>query len=76
MTTKQEQALGGAREPSRNAGCRPFRRAAWNAWALRKEEFERVMLNALIRNPELQDVRPQFSLDVAVADCIQAGLLP
>ena len=32
-------------------------------------------LNALIRTPALQDC-DRTSLDIAVADCIQAGLLP
>ena len=39
------------------------------------EAYERVVLNALIRNPDLQDC-DRASLDIAVADCIQAGLLP
>ena len=39
------------------------------------EAYERVVLNALIRNPQLQDC-DRNSLDIAVADCIQAGLIP
>ena len=39
------------------------------------EAYERVVLNALIRNPNLADC-DRNSLDIAVADCIQAGLLP
>ena len=39
------------------------------------EAYERVVLNALIRNPNLADC-DRTSLDIAVADCIQAGLLP
>ena len=39
------------------------------------EAYERVVLNALIRNPQLQNC-DRNSLDIAVADCIQAGLLP
>ena len=39
------------------------------------EAYERVVLNALIRNPQLAEC-DRSSLDVAVADCIQAGLLP
>ena len=39
------------------------------------EAYERVVLNALIRNPNLADC-DRSSLDIAVADCIQAGLLP
>ena len=39
------------------------------------EAYERVVLNALIRNPSLADC-DRNSLDIAVADCIQAGLLP
>ena len=39
------------------------------------EAYERVVLNALIRNPNLSEC-DRNSLDIAVADCIQAGLLP
>ena len=39
------------------------------------EAYERVVLNALVRNPALADCN-RDSLDIAVADCIQSGLLP
>ena len=38
------------------------------------EAYERVVLNALIRNPATWQDCDRASLDIAVADCIQAGL--
>ena len=72
MTTKQEQALAVQGTISKRIDLSA---ALLERMGFTKEEFERVMLNALIRNPELQDC-DRNSLDVAIADCIQAGLLP
>ena len=72
MTTKRENQLAvrGTVEKRVRESASLLERMGISA-----EAYERVVLNALIRNPQLQDC-DRTSLDIAVADCIQAGLLP
>ena len=72
MTTKQENQLAvvGTIEKRVKASESLLERMG-----ITPEQYERVVLNALIRNPQLADC-DRTSMDIAVADCIQAGLLP
>ena len=72
MTTKQEHALSVKSTIEKRVQTSA---ALLERMGITAEAYERVVLNALIRNPELQDC-DRNSLDIAVADCIQAGLLP
>ena len=72
MTTKQEQALSLQGKLAKRI---ELSAALLERMGISTEAYERVVLNALIRNPDLQRV-DSSSMDVAVADCIQAGLIP
>ena len=72
MTTKRENQLAVKGTVEKRV---QDSKALLERMGITPEAYERVVLNALIRNPALQDC-DRTSLDIAVADCIQAGLLP
>ena len=72
MTTKRDMQIAVKDTVKRRV---EISQALLERMGITPEAYERVVLNAVIHNPGLADC-DRTSLDIAVADLIQSGLMP